>query len=104
MCRTRPSWLALAWPRPAIQVIFNPQLKESTAELFPGVGVDAGGGLVMYEVVDVSAILAGCTICESAADLNPLSFLVCPKADKLGRILHVYDPPKGRADRWSHLA
>ena len=49
---------------PAIQVIFNPQLQEFAAELFPGVVVDAGGGLVMDEVVDVAgaAILAGCTI------------------------------------------
>ena len=93
-----PSFEFVASMAPAIQVIFNPQLREFAAELFPGIGVDAGGGLVMYEVVDVAAILAGCTICESAADLNP--FLVCRKADKLGRILHVYDslkvePPDG---------
>ena len=83
---------------PAIQVIFNPQLQEFAAELFPGVGMDAGGGLTMCGVVDVAAILAGCTICESAADINP--FLACPQADKLGRILHVYEslkvePPDG---------
>ena len=53
----------------------------------------------MYGVVEVVAILAGWPICESAADLNP--FLVCTQgADKLGRILHVYDslkaePPGG---------
>ena len=87
---------------PAIQVIFNPrpQLQELAAALFPGVGVDSGGhgGLAMYWVVDIAAILAGCTICESATDINP--FLACPQADKLGRILHVYEslkaePPDG---------
>ena len=80
---------------PAIQVIFSPQLKDFAAELFPRAGSDAWGGMVSYKVVDIAAILAGCTICESAADLNP--FLVCPTADKLGRILHVYDSLKVEA-------
>ena len=76
----------------AIQVIFSPQLKDFAAELFPRAGSDAGGGMASYKVVGIAAIPAGCTICESAADLSP--FLVCPSADKLGRIIHVYDSLK----------
>ena len=74
---------------PAIQVIFSPDLKDFAAQLFPGAGSDAGAGMDIYKVADIAAILAGCTICDSAADLNP--FFVCPTADKLGRILHAYD-------------
>ena len=68
-----PSFVASMAPAGAIQVIISPQLKDFAAELFPGAGSDAGGGMVSYEVVDVAAVLAGCTMAACCLGVGLIS-------------------------------